>query len=81
MMHFGVSLMVNFRMRALDESLLFIDWDLSSIAIRWNGQQALLASLSSVESCIIATKSSTLDLSIASSSAVKTSCLLAMPGM
>ncbi len=40
----------------------------------------LLASLSSVESCIIATKSSTLDLSIARSSAVKTSCLLAMPG-
>ncbi len=27
MMHFGVSLMVDFRMRALDESLLFIDWD------------------------------------------------------
>ncbi len=27
MMHFGVSLMVNFRMRALDESLLLIDRD------------------------------------------------------
>ncbi len=27
MMHFGVSLMVNFRMRALDESLLLIDCD------------------------------------------------------
>jgi hypothetical protein len=27
MMHFGVTLMVDFRMRALDESLLFIYWN------------------------------------------------------
>jgi hypothetical protein len=27
MMHFDVALMVNFRMRALDELLLFVDWD------------------------------------------------------
>ncbi len=48
MVHFGVPLMVDFRMRALDESLLLIYWNqdsLPSVAVRWNGQQSMRVSL------------------------------------